>query len=277
MKGRLYIMRENKVEIGNIYSTKNNGDFKVICKVDNPNDNRNSYYKVKFILTGYETIVRNDYIFSGYIKDPYYPRVYGVGYFGEPNMQEHNRSIHSRWACMISRCYNPNDKRYCTYGALGITVCERWHNYANFLNDIKYLPGYNDMISHPNIQYHLDKDILQEEIPTNMKKYSPETCMFIPARENISKLAINHHNKFNNKYFGVYEYGNNSYRAMIQVNNNVIRVGTFSDPIIAANAVNQARERLKLKPMNDVPYVSPEEVRLNNHKRRVEVIKIINK
>lgn len=46
------------------------------------------------------------------------------------------------------------------------------------------------MISHLNIQYHLDKDILQEGIPTNMKKYSPETCMFIPARENISRLLI---------------------------------------------------------------------------------------
>lgn len=277
MKGRLYIMRESKVEIGKVYSTKNNGDFKVIYKVNNPNDIRNYYYKVKFILTGYETIVRNDYIFSGYIKDPYYPRIYGIGYFGEPNMQDHNKTAYYRWRCMISRCYNPNDKRYYTYGAIGISVCERWHSYANFLNDIKSLPGYNNMINNPNIQYHLDKDILQEGIPANMKIYSPQTCMFVPARENISRLAIDHHDRFSNEYIVVYQNSKNSYSAILQVNNNIMHVGTFSDPIIAANAINQAREILKLKPINNAPYISPEEVRLNNHMRLIEAIKIVNK
>lgn len=79
-------MHENKVEIGKIYSTENNGKFKVICKIDNFNDALN-YYKVKFILTGYEVIVRDIHILDGYINDPYYPKIFKNMYFGKSNMQ----------------------------------------------------------------------------------------------------------------------------------------------------------------------------------------------
>jgi hypothetical protein len=40
------------------------------------------------------------------------------------------------WENMRGRCRNPKHARYCDYGARGITVCERWDGFANFLDDM---------------------------------------------------------------------------------------------------------------------------------------------
>lgn len=40
------------------------------------------------------------------------------------------------WANMMQRCYDPNSNRYQYYGGRGITVCERWHNSRNFIEDM---------------------------------------------------------------------------------------------------------------------------------------------
>lgn len=40
------------------------------------------------------------------------------------------------WAAMKSRCLNPNFTKYASYGAVGITVCERWARFNNFLEDM---------------------------------------------------------------------------------------------------------------------------------------------
>jgi hypothetical protein len=49
------------------------------------------------------------------------------------------------WAAMQSRCYNPNDGGYKRYGAIGITVCDRWREskgfgFLNFLEDMGEKP-----------------------------------------------------------------------------------------------------------------------------------------
>ena len=38
---------------------------------------------------------------------------------------------------MIQRCTNPNNKAYKNYGGRGITVCERWRDFTNFLADME--------------------------------------------------------------------------------------------------------------------------------------------
>lgn len=43
---------------------------------------------------------------------------------------------YARWKSMMARCHNPNATNYKYYGALGITVCEQWHNFTAFLNDM---------------------------------------------------------------------------------------------------------------------------------------------
>ena len=41
---------------------------------------------------------------------------------------------------MRTRCENPNATRYADYGGRGITVCDRWHDFAGFLADMGEQP-----------------------------------------------------------------------------------------------------------------------------------------
>lgn len=40
------------------------------------------------------------------------------------------------WGNMLARCRNQNCPSYPIYGGRGITVCERWHSFENFWNDM---------------------------------------------------------------------------------------------------------------------------------------------
>jgi len=44
------------------------------------------------------------------------------------------------WATMLSRCRDPNVVRYPHYGGRGISVCSRWHDFRNFLEDMGERP-----------------------------------------------------------------------------------------------------------------------------------------
>lgn len=44
------------------------------------------------------------------------------------------------WQLMLRRCYNPKDAVFKHYGGRGITVCENWHNFDNFLKDMGVRP-----------------------------------------------------------------------------------------------------------------------------------------
>lgn len=45
------------------------------------------------------------------------------------------------WRAMIGRCTNPSCNRYENYGGAGISVCERWKKYENFLADMGRKPS----------------------------------------------------------------------------------------------------------------------------------------
>lgn len=44
------------------------------------------------------------------------------------------------WDTMIQRCLNANNPNYRNYGGRGITVCEHWRKFANFLADMGERP-----------------------------------------------------------------------------------------------------------------------------------------
>src|SRR5580765_3067669 len=44
------------------------------------------------------------------------------------------------WAHMLERCRNPNSPDFPDYGGRGITVCERWVTFENFLSDMGVRP-----------------------------------------------------------------------------------------------------------------------------------------
>ena len=51
-----------------------------------------------------------------------------------------NTKIYTRWRSMLTRCYNPNSAKYYAYGARGISVCERWHTFMLFYEDMGEAP-----------------------------------------------------------------------------------------------------------------------------------------
>lgn len=66
------------------------------------------------------------------------------------------------WFSMRSRCFNPNNPSYSHYGAIGISVCERWRNsFVNFLTD---------MGERPSKDYSIDRiDVNGDYEPNNCR------------------------------------------------------------------------------------------------------------
>jgi hypothetical protein len=55
------------------------------------------------------------------------------GKFGTPE--------YNSWSHMIQRCTNPKNKSYVHYGGRGVSVCEEWLEFRNFLKDMGPKPG----------------------------------------------------------------------------------------------------------------------------------------
>jgi hypothetical protein len=47
----------------------------------------------------------------------------------------------SNWKAMLNRCENPNETGYSKYGARGVTVCERYHHFDAFIQDMGRKPS----------------------------------------------------------------------------------------------------------------------------------------
>lgn len=47
---------------------------------------------------------------------------------------------------MRQRCNNKNNPKYKVYGGRGITVCDEWNDFSNFMN-WSYKNGYNDTLT----------------------------------------------------------------------------------------------------------------------------------
>lgn len=92
---------------------------------------------------------------SNRVNRTYHPRGMLVDGF---RPREH--PLYSTWADMLSRCENQNTAGYANYGGRGITVCERWHHFRFFAEDMGF---------------KLDDSYSIERID-NSKGYSPDNC-----------------------------------------------------------------------------------------------------
>ena len=54
---------------------------------------------------------------------------------GHAGRGKKSRAYHS-WDAMIQRCTNKNFRQYKDYGGRGISVCERWFEFKNFIADM---------------------------------------------------------------------------------------------------------------------------------------------
>ena len=87
-----------------------------------------------------------------------------------------NTETYHVWQSMIARCCHPQNGRRKWYGDRGITVCERWKNYANFFDDMGERPE-GKSIDRIN----------------NDGNYEPGNCRWITQQENCNNTRANKH------------------------------------------------------------------------------------
>lgn len=60
---------------------------------------------------------------------------YGCSEYGK-----HGHRAYRSWCSMKARCLDPNHKHYKNYGGRGISICERWMDFRNFIADMGERP-----------------------------------------------------------------------------------------------------------------------------------------
>ncbi len=93
--------------------------------------------------------------------------------------------LYWRWQRMIGRCENPNCKDYKYYGGRGITVCERWHDFPKWLEDMgpSFLPGLTLERSNNNGNYEPENVIWDTWAHQRQTKRKRGTALTIPPRK----------------------------------------------------------------------------------------------
>lgn len=60
------------------------------------------------------------------------------------------------WSGMMRRCYNKEEKSYKSYGGRGIIVCDRWHDFFLFLEDVGKKPTTRHSLGRRNNNGHYE-------------------------------------------------------------------------------------------------------------------------
>jgi hypothetical protein len=84
------------------------------------------------------------------------------------------KSVYNIWKGMRSRCYNPKNSHYKSYGGRGIRVCKRWEKFENFLEDM----------GEPSLGMSIERVDVNGD-------YCPENCTWIPLAGQAKNRAYN--------------------------------------------------------------------------------------
>lgn len=215
------------------YDSKKFGKFKILRTL--PHEGESRMVEIKFLNTGSMRKARLDHVKTGNVADLDVKPIYGVAEYGICNIPHNELQMeYSIWTGMISRCLNKNNISFKAYGGSGVTVCDRWLTFSNFVNDVRKLYNYDKKLLYPDL-YHLDKDYLQMYKPKHEKIYSPETCLFLYKYDNENIKFIE---TYGNKNIGILQLKSGLFRTKICLPNNKYNYAYYSNFIAAQNAYN---------------------------------------
>lgn len=136
----------------------------------------------------------------------------------------HGTGTYGTWTAMIARCENPNNMHFDYYGGRGISVCERWHDFISF---------YEDMGERP-------EGMTLDRI-NNDAGYSKENCRWATQAEQV--INQRKRNGCASKYKGVTKTSHGSWCARIQVEGKRVVLGRFDTEEEAAHAFKMAEKK----------------------------------
>jgi len=111
------------------------------------------------------------------------------GHAGRSNGKAAPSPTYVSWYSMVKRCLNPTSSRYDKYGARGISVCERWRAFENFLADMGERPTGTSL----------------DRIDVN-GNYGPGNCRWATPRQQARNTTRNHRVSFRGETLTVIEW-----------------------------------------------------------------------
>lgn len=104
--------------------------------------------------------------------------------------------LNSVYFGMKERCYDPNNKAYRFYGALGVTVCDEWLGKNGFIHFSEWAKenGYQDDVAF---------GVCTLDRIDGTKGYSPANCRFISIQEQQNNRKDNHNVLYNGEILSV--------------------------------------------------------------------------
>ena len=144
-------------------------------------------------------------------------------YCGHTKHGLHKHALYKTWSNMMQRCFNEKNTRFKHYGERGITVCDRWKNIVNFIEDM-----------YPTFEESMTIDRID-----NNGNYEPSNCRWatrtIQAR-NTRILKLKNTSGYRGSIFNKKE---NKFRAQITVNGKPKTIGRFNTAIEAGYAYDK--------------------------------------
>jgi hypothetical protein len=127
----------------------------LVLEFSHSNPRKHAYFKC-VCDCGKEKIVRGSHlgrtIFSCgcWARDQIIKNRTTHGHTKNLNGKGYNSPTYRSWHSMMMRCNNPNSTGFSYWGGRGITVCERWKTFINFLADMGERPAGMSLDRYPN-------------------------------------------------------------------------------------------------------------------------------
>lgn len=123
----------------------------------------------------------------------------------------HGTATYRCWADMLRRCYSEKSSSYPNYGGRGVTVCEEWRDFRNFLADMGVRPE------------GMSLDRIDPE-----GNYEPGNCRWADRNTQARNTRLRAANK--SGVHGVWWYAErNAYKACIHRGGKLIHLGQTAD------------------------------------------------